>query len=98
MIFPMQLSSQMVTGIGLLAGALTTISFVPQLVRVYMTRSADDLSYGYLATFAAGIVLWEIYGLLLRSLPVILTNAVSLVLVLGIIILKSHYQRNHKRG
>jgi len=44
--------------VGLLAAVLTTGSWIPQLVRVWRTRSTDDLSWGYLGTFASGVFLW----------------------------------------
>ena len=82
-----------VDAIGIAAGTLTTLSFLPQLVSVYRTRSAEDLSYGYLSTFALGVILWLCYGILLHALPVILANAVTLTLVVSIMALKFHYRR-----
>ena len=49
--------------VGLLAAVLTTGSWIPQLVRVWRTRSTDDLSWSYLGTFASGVFLWLVYGL-----------------------------------
>jgi len=77
--------------LGLLAGSLTTFSFLPQLVRVYRRKSAEDLSYGYLAVFALGISLWLIYGLLLRDIPIILANIVTLSLVISLMVMKFAY-------
>src|SRR5262249_46345794 len=56
--------------IGLVAGALTTLSFVPQLLRTLRTRRAGDVAYGMLMIFITGVTLWLIYGLMLRSLPI----------------------------
>ena len=58
-----------VTLIGLLAGTLTTIAFIPQLQQTWRTRSAQDVSLGMLLTFVTGVFLWLIYGLLLGALP-----------------------------
>ena len=79
--------------LGLVAGCLTTLSFLPQLLRVYRRKSAADLSYAYLLAFALGIFLWLAYGLLLRDLPIILANTVTLSLVLALAILKFAYAR-----
>ena len=76
---------------GLLAGSLTTFSFLPQLFRVYHRKSAADLSYGYLAVFALGIFLWLVYGLLLRDVPIILANIVTLSLVVSLMVMKFAY-------
>ena len=76
------------TYIGLLAGALTTISFMPQLMRIWRRRSAADISYAALLAFIAGISFWLWYGIGINSLPVILANAITLALNIGILILK----------
>ncbi|GMV52054.1 hypothetical protein FBQ96_15430 [Nitrospirales bacterium NOB] len=82
-----------VTLIGLLAGALTTIAFIPQLQQTWQTRSAKDVSLGMLLTFTTGVALWLLYGLLLGALPIILANLVTLVLTLAILILKLRFRR-----
>ena len=82
-----------VTLIGLLAGALTTLSFLPQALRIWRTRSARDISYTALLCFIAGISLWLWYGALLHSLPIVLANAVTLALNLSILGLKiAHHE------
>lgn len=81
------------TYVGSVAGALTTLSFLPQVIRVYKLRSAHDLSYGYLLMFATGVATWFMYGLLIRSVPVITTNLVTLSLVCAIIGMKGYFER-----
>ena len=81
-----------VTLVGLLAGTLTTIAFIPQLQQTWRTRSAQDVSLGMLITFVTGVFLWLIYGLMLGALPVILANVTTLVLTLAILILKMRYR------
>jgi MtN3 and saliva related transmembrane protein len=77
-----------VTYIGLLAGALTTISFMPQLLRIWRRKSAADISYAALLAFIVGIALWLWYGIMLHSLPIILANAITLALNIWILGLK----------
>ncbi|MDE2482889.1 MAG: SemiSWEET family sugar transporter [bacterium] len=80
--------------IGLLAGTLTTVSFTPQLLRIWKRRSAADISYTALLSFIVGISLWLWYGILIHSLSVILANGVSIVLNLSILALKiAHHER-----
>lgn len=79
--------------IGLLAGTLTTLSFLPQAVKTWRQKSARELSDGMLAAFSSGVVLWLIYGLALGALPIILANALTLALLLVIIFLKIKYER-----
>lgn len=70
----------MVELVGLLAGLMTTLSFVPQVVRTLRTRLAGDLSLGMLVIFNLGVVFWLAYGVLLGAAPIIATNAVTLCL------------------
>lgn len=81
-----------VTLIGFAAGTLTTLSFVPQLVKTYRTKRCDDLSAGMLLAFTTGVVLWLVYGLFLRSAPIISANAVTLVLLAAIGAMKIRYR------
>ena len=76
------------TMLGFIAGLLTTISFLPQVVKTWKSRSASDLSLGMLFVFSVGVICWLVYGLLLQEMPMILWNAVTLVLVLIILIMK----------
>ncbi len=80
--------------IGYAAATGTTISFLPQLIRVVRLRSARDISLGMFLIFSAGTVLWLTYGLLSRSWPVAVANAVTLVLSLSILILKLRFDRS----
>jgi MtN3 and saliva related transmembrane protein len=79
--------------IGFLAAACTTISFVPQLVRVWQLRSAREISLIMFSVFSCGVFLWLLYGILVRSVPIILANAISLALSLGILALKLRFDR-----
>lgn len=77
--------------LGFIAGTLTTISFVPQALRAWRSKSCNDLSWGMLLTFSAGVVLWLIYGFRLWAMPIIVANAVTLALLLTIMALKIRY-------
>lgn len=80
------------TLLGLMAGTLTTIAFVPQVIKIWRSKSAKDLSFSMLITFCLGVFLWLIYGIYLNSLPVILANAVTLMLSLVNLGLKVKYE------
>jgi len=79
------------TSIGLLAAACTTISFLPQAIKVIKTKHTKDLSLGMYSLLTAGLCLWLIYGVLVNDLPVILANALSLVLAVIILSCKLKY-------
>jgi MtN3 and saliva related transmembrane protein len=80
------------TSIGLLAAACTTISFLPQAIKVIKTKHTKDLSLGMYSLLTAGLCLWFVYGVLVNDLPVILANALSLVL--AVIILSYNLKYN----
>ena len=71
--------------IGYLAGTLTTVAFVPQVVRTWRTRSTGDLSTGMLLAFSAGVALWFVYGLGLQAWPIVVANGVTLMLALTLL-------------
>ncbi|MDH5857967.1 SemiSWEET transporter [Lampropedia aestuarii] len=79
--------------IGALAGMLTTISFIPQVVKIWRTRSARDISYGMYTCFISGVALWLCYGLLIGALPIVLNNAIVLLLAILVIMLKYRVER-----
>ena len=77
--------------IGGMAACITTLCWVPRAVHILRTHETAGVSLPSYAAFAAGIALWLVYGLLIGSVPVIGANAVTLVLVLAIIVLKLRY-------
>ena len=78
--------------LGYFAGTLTTISFVPQVIKIWKTKSTKDISLITFIAFCLGVFLWMVYGIILRSLPVIIANSIGLVLGLIILILKIKYK------
>lgn len=78
--------------LGYAAGALTTIAFVPQVVKIWKSKSAKDISLGMFVAFCLGVFLWLIYGIILNSPPVIIANLAVLILALTILILKIKYK------
>jgi MtN3 and saliva related transmembrane protein len=83
---------EFVTTLGLIAGTLTTISFLPQVIRIWKTHSTKDLSLGMFLLFSAGVVMWLIYGICVGQLPVIISNAVTLVMAMIILTFKFIYK------
>ena len=74
--------------IGAVAGALTTIAFIPQVWRIWTTRSARDLSLLMYSTFTCGVALWFVYGLLLGAWPIIACNGLTLLLAGTVLAMK----------
>ncbi len=71
--------------IGMMAGTLTTICFIPQVIKVIKTNDTKSISLWMYISFSVGISLWLVYGLLISSLPIIIANAVTLPLALVIL-------------
>jgi MtN3 and saliva related transmembrane protein len=71
----------------------TTGAFVPQVVRVWRLKRADEISLVTFLAFAVGTSVWLVYGFLIDSIPVIVANGVTLVLALTIVVLKLSYDR-----
>ncbi|MEO8486336.1 MAG: SemiSWEET transporter [Betaproteobacteria bacterium] len=78
--------------LGFIAGTLTTVAFVPQVVRIVRVGRADDLSWWTFGTFTIGVLLWLAYGLGLDAAPIIVANIVMLALALSILFLKWRYR------
>lgn len=66
--------------IGYLAAILTTVSFVPQVVHVVRTRDTRAISRTMYVAFCVGVAMWLLYGIVLASPPIVIANAVTLVL------------------
>lgn len=75
--------------IGAVAAACTTLSFAPQVYKIYRTKMTRDLSMPMYVIFTAGVSLWAVYGFLVNSRPVIWANLVTLVLCLYILAMKA---------
>ncbi|PZO43381.1 MAG: hypothetical protein DCF19_05400 [Pseudanabaena frigida] len=71
--------------LGFTAASLTTLAFLPQVIQVWRSRSTKDISLPMLITFIAGVSLWLIYGMLVNAAPIIIANAVTLILNLAIL-------------
>lgn len=77
--------------VGAIAAILTTIAWLPQIVKILRERKTSDISLGTNAALATGISLWIVYGFAIGSLPVILSNSVTLVFILAIVGLKLRF-------
>jgi len=80
-------------GIGVVAGCMTTSSFIPQVVRTYRTKSVGDISLNMYLLLCAGISIWIVYGALIGSVAVMAANVVSLVLTGAILVMKVRFGR-----
>ena len=78
--------------LGLIAAALTTSAFIPQVYKAWKYKSTKDISMTMYLVFLVGIILWLFYGIAIESLSVAVANGVTIVLALAIIIAKMKYK------
>ena len=76
------------TMLGYFAGFLTTIAFLPQVLKTWKSQSASDLSLGMFSVSTVGVFCWLVYGFLLQEMPMIVWNGITFLLVLMILIMK----------
>jgi MtN3 and saliva related transmembrane protein len=81
-----------ITILGLTAGTLTTYAFLPQLIKAWKSKFTKDISLGMFVILCAGILLWIAYGFLIKSFPVIISNAVTFILCMFILYFKIKYK------
>ena len=77
--------------IGFAAATCTTVAYAPQVIKVWKTRSARDISLGMFLIMVLGLALWLIYGLLSGDAPLVAANTVTMVLAGGILVMKLKY-------
>lgn len=83
--------------IGGVAGFLTSIAIIPQMIKTWRTRHARDLSLWQQIIVIAGLALWLAYGILLHDLPLILSNSFTLGCYFLLLAMKIIYDRADKR-
>lgn len=82
-----------IEGIGMIAAILTTLSFLPQVIKTYKEKTADSLSMVMLVVFFIGVLLWLVYGILKNSMPLILANTITAILGSTLIYFKIVYSK-----
>lgn len=78
--------------IGVIAGILTTIAFLPQVIKTWKSKSAKDLSLGMFSIFCTGVIFWLIYGILINDFPIILANLTTLLLSMTLLVFKFKFK------
>lgn len=76
---------------GLIAGAITSMGFIPQLVRGYQTKKLEDVSYYMPVILAIGMAMWLVYGILKEALAVVIANVFAITCCFILILMKKRY-------
>ncbi len=84
---------QLVEILGFVAGTCTTAAFLPQVIQVWRTRSAADISLGMYCVFLLGVFLWLAYGIIVSAMSMIVANSVTLCLAGLVLLMKLRFER-----
>jgi MtN3 and saliva related transmembrane protein len=77
---------------GAVAGTISSVTFLPQVIKIWKTKSAKDLSFGTLFFLVLGVSMWLIYGLLKTDYPIIITNGIVLSMVFVMLYFKYKFK------
>ncbi|WP_320674073.1 SemiSWEET transporter [Prochlorococcus sp. MIT 1341] len=80
---------------GFIAAALTTVAFVPQVIKTCRTKKAKDVSTTMLLMFITGLLFWIIYAIHTHALPVLIANTITFILNVTILMLKLTYSKEN---
>ena len=78
---------------GYFAAILTTLAFIPQLIKTVKTKKADDVSLTTLIMFLTGVAAWIIYGIQISSRPILIANTITFLLNFLILVFKLIYSK-----
>ena len=78
---------------GYFAAILTTLAFIPQLIKTLKTKKADDVSLTTLIMFLTGVAAWIIYGIQISSKPILIANTITFLLNFLILVFKLIYSK-----
>jgi MtN3 and saliva related transmembrane protein len=82
---------QLIDLVGSVAATLTTVSFIPQVWRVWTTRHTKDISLTMYVAFTCGVALWLLYGILMASWPIIIANGITFCLAGAVLLMKIRF-------
>ncbi len=79
--------------LGLTAGTITSVTFLPQVIQIWKTRSARDISWGMLALLMLGVSMWLAYGIIVKDIAIIYTNSMVLLMSLVMAYFKFRFNK-----
>lgn len=79
--------------LGLSAGTITAITFLPQVIKIWQTKSVKDLSLYMLLLLMLGVTMWLVYGILLKNTAIIYTNSAVLLMSFIMLYFKLKYNK-----
>jgi MtN3 and saliva related transmembrane protein len=83
--------------IGITAGVFTSVSLLPQLIKIIKEKKVQDISIAMLCFLFCGLGLWIYYGIVKKDLPLVITNAFSLMVNSSTMFFSIRYKNSRKR-
>lgn len=80
------------TVLGLIAATITTSSFLPQAIQTLRTKNTKDISLGMYSLLTTGVLLWLIYGVMTKDLPLLIANGITFLFSVLILVYKVVYK------
>ena len=81
----------MIEYLGLIGGFLTTICYVPQIIRIIKLKSAQDISLPFTTMLLVGVIIWFVYGIILKLVPIIVWNGIGMIICFTLLLSKLKY-------
>lgn len=78
--------------VGFIAATLTTLAYLPQVIKTWKSKSAADLSLGLFSILTTGVFLWLVYGIMIGNGPIIASNIITLLLTGSMLYFKLRYK------
>jgi MtN3 and saliva related transmembrane protein len=79
---------------GYAAGLFTTVGFMPQMIKGFVTKKVDDVALWQPLLLTVGTFLWLLYGLMVKDMPIIIANAISIIFNMLVVVQKFAYKNN----
>lgn len=79
--------------LGFVAGVFTAVAMLPQLIKTYREKRAEDVSLVMLLILLSGISLWIAYGIVKADWPIIITNSISLLINIVLVYFRQRYKK-----
>jgi len=88
------MNETLVKVLGLVAGACTSLAILPQVITTFKTKKASDVSIFMFIVMLTGNILWVVYGVFKSDIAIIITNLVTIILNITMLIFKVKYKDN----
>ena len=79
--------------LAIVATATIVLSYIPQLIKGYRTKSLQDISWGFLGLLLLGLFAWTFYAILNEDMVFLIANTTILIFGFSLVLMKFHYDK-----